>query len=297
MNTSIIFCLFASDQQINFIQVFLNRTTKQSLGKLIIHQFPDAESLVTIETDVDNRDIIFIAYLDRPDSKIFQLILAAETARKLGAKKITLIAPYLPYMRQDKQFHTGESISSIYFAKLISHYFDGLFTVDPHLHRWRSLTDIYSIPSQVLHAADAVAVWISTNIVAPILLGPDGESAQWVSAIAKKLHAPFLVLSKERFGDQQVASNMPEIAAYINQHFVLIDDIISTAATMLEAINHLKQQGVKNISCIGVHAIFSGAAYQKLLSAGVNNIISCNTVAHESNQIDLIPLLLKFHNQ
>lgn len=297
MNMPIIFCLFASDQQINLIQGFLKRTTNQTLGKITMHQFPDAESLVTIETDVSNKNIIFIAYLDRPDLKIFQLILATETARMLGAKKITLVAPYLPYMRQDKQFHSGEGISSIYFAKLISHYFDGLITVDPHLHRWHSLTDIYSIPSQVLHAADAVAAWISKNIAAPILLGPDSESTQWVSDIAKKLRAPYLVLSKERFGDQQVSSNMPEISAYINQHFVLIDDIISTAATMLEAINHLKQQGVKNISCIGVHAIFSGPAYQKLSAAGVNNIISCNTVAHESNQIDLIPLLLETHNQ
>lgn len=105
------------------------------------------------------------------------LIFAAKTARELKAKKITLIAPYLAYMRQDKQFHQGQGITSKYFAALISHYFDNLITIDPHLHRWHSLNDIYSIPTHVLHANDAIASWIIQHVTNPVLIGPDIESA------------------------------------------------------------------------------------------------------------------------
>lgn len=284
----IICSLFGSEKVVKIISEKL----KIPLGSIVIHAFPDAESLITIQTDVKNKTVILLAYLDRPDAKIVQLILAAETARSLGAKRIILVAPYLPYMRQDKQFHPGEGISSIYFAKLISQYFDNLITVDPHLHRWHALSQIYSIDTKVLHAAAEIATWISKNIPNPVLLGPDGESAQWVSDIAKKLQAPYLVLSKERFGDQQVSSNMPELANYHQLHFVLIDDIVSTAATMIEAVTHLKQQGIQSVSCVAVHAIFSNNAYQNLLATGVTNIVSCNTVEHISNQIDLSDILV-----
>lgn len=106
-------------------------------GKITAHQFPDEESLIKLETDVNDRTVIFLANLNRPNGKILPLLFAAETARELGASKVVLIAPYLPYMRQDKIFKAGEGITSKYFAKLLSGYFDGLITIDPHLHRWR----------------------------------------------------------------------------------------------------------------------------------------------------------------
>ncbi len=293
MNNTVIFSLFGETKQVKEISAALNYCE----GTLLIHSFPDTESLVTIETEVKDKKVILLAYLDRPDAKIFQLILAAETIRSLGARRIILIAPYLPYMRQDKQFHEGEGISSIYFAKLISTYFDRLITIDPHLHRWPSLSEIYQIPTQVLHAANIIALWISENISKPILLGPDGESAQWVNVIAKELAAPYLVLKKERFGDQDVTSTLPEIVEYADYHFVLIDDIISSAATMIEAVNQLKQQKIHRITCLGVHAIFAGNSYQKLLDTGVTNIISCNTIMHFSNKIDLTKALITALNK
>ena len=106
-------------------------------GKITIHKFPDEESLIKLETDVNDRTVIFLANLNQPNVKILPLLFAAETARELGASKVVLIAPYLPYMRQDKIFEAGEGITSKYFAKLLSSYFDGLITIDPHLHRWR----------------------------------------------------------------------------------------------------------------------------------------------------------------
>ncbi|MGD8326420.1 MAG: ribose-phosphate diphosphokinase, partial [Sphingomonadales bacterium] len=163
------------------------------LGKLDIHHFPDGESLVRLESDVKGQDIVLLCSLDRPDEKAMSLMFFARTAKELGAKSVGLVAPYLGYMRQDKRFHEGEAITSNIFAAFISEYFDSLITVDPHLHRHKSLREIYSIPTKVIHAADAIAEWIKDNIEKPVLIGPDAESDQWVSEVAQKAGAPYIV--------------------------------------------------------------------------------------------------------
>ena len=87
--------------------------------------------------------------------------------KQLGARSVGLIAPYLAYMRQDKQFHDGECITSRHFSRWISERFDWLVTIDPHLHRYHSLDEIYSIPSCVIHATGVIAEYseISRGII------------------------------------------------------------------------------------------------------------------------------------
>lgn len=265
--------------------------SKMILGEAIFRSFPDQESYVRIKTSVKNREIFLLASLYQPDTKIMRLILFAKTAKILGAKKVHLIAPYLSYMRQDKAFHPGEAINSVIFAELISHYFDSLVTIDPHLHRHHSLSEIYTIPTQVLHAGHFIAIWIRKHIKDPVLIGPDSESKQWVSHIADDIRVPYLILEKNRKGDRKVQISVPNIQSYEKCIAVLVDDIISTAATMIETIKHLKRAGIKKIICIGVHGIFADDAYQNLLKCGVYRIVTCNTISHNSNAIDLSDLI------
>ena len=286
----IIFPLFGYDELARIMQ----KKGHYDLGKISSHQFPDEETVIKIDSNVRDRSIIFIAGLDRPNIKCLPLLFAAETARSLGAAKIVLIAPYLAYMRQDKIFEPGQGITSIYFSKLISHYFDGLITIDPHLHRWHALSEIYDIPTHVLHATDNIAHWIQNHIKKPILIGPDAESLQWVMNIAKKINVPYLVLEKNRTGDSQVEVSIPNIEQYCDFTPVLIDDIISTGMTMLDTIKHLKVLNMPLPICIGVHAVFAGDAYQTLLASGVDKIITCNTIPHVSNGIDISDDMIDF---
>lgn len=288
-NSPIIFPLFGHDELANKI----NEKLHYEIGKIRQHQFPDGETVIQIDSNVDKRDIIFITSLDQPNLKILPLLFAAETASELGAKKIILIAPYLAYMRQDKQFQPGQGITSKYFAKLISSYFDGLITIDPHLHRWHSLNDIYSIPTNILHATDQIANWIGQHISNPILIGPDIESTQWVEEIAKKSNAPFLILEKTRKEDRSIEVSIPNIELYQESTPMLIDDIISTGMTMIGTINHLQSFKMKPPVCIGVHAVFAGNAYQDLLASRVEKIITCNTIQHISNGIDISNEIIK----
>lgn len=285
---SIVFC-FSEDN------VFFKNITKKlqyESGKCTVHRFPDSEILMRIETNVANRDVLLICSTDHPNDKLAHLIFFAETARALGATKVGLISPYLAYMRQDKQFHPGEGVSSRYFGKLISAYFDWLLTIDPHLHRWHSLNDVFTIPCILLHATKPIAQWIKQHITNPVLIGPDKESTQWVSMIANDLAAPYSVVEKTRFSDIHVESTIPNIEQHQSNTLVLIDDIISTGRTMIETIHHVKSLGCKNIVCIGVHAIFAANAYQALLETNIKEIVTCNSVSHESNQIDLSDIII-----
>lgn len=284
----IVFNLFDNEHYANAICEALQYRS----GKMQIHQFPDKEIMIRIESSVKNHSVIFVASTDKPDTKMASLFFSAETAKELGAKKVGLIAPYLAYMRQDKQFHKGEGITSKYFAKMISTHFDWLLTIDPHLHRWHSLKELYTIPTTVLHASLSIAQWIKENIPNPILIGPDQESLQWVAEIAAVVNAPFLLAKKQRYSDSSVKATIPQIESYSARTPVVIDDIISTGVTMIETINHLTLLGAQDIHCVGVHAIFANNAYNELLATQVRDVATCNTIRHVTNKIDLSNLII-----
>lgn len=258
-----------------------------SIGELEIRIFPDGESYVKIISDVKDSRSVLICSLDRPDTKLLPLYFVSKTLKELGAARVELVAPYLAYMRQDKRFLTGEAVTSDAFAALLSGFVDRLVTVDPHLHRHHSLAEIYTIPTCLVHAAEVISQWIKNNIQTPLLIGPDEESHQWVEVVAKTAGAPFEVLRKVRKGDRDVEVSIPDVDRYRNHIPVLVDDIISTAHTMIETVKHLNQLGMKPPVCIGVHPVFAGDAYAELNAAGAGQIISCNTIVHPSNKIDL----------
>jgi ribose-phosphate pyrophosphokinase len=269
-------------------------TIQADLGEAVIRQFPDGETYVRVLSEVKNRKTIMVCTLANPDEKLLPLYFLSKTLKSLGADCTCLVAPYLAYMRQDKVFNPGEGISSEYFASLISGFADALITIDPHLHRRHSMSEIYSIPCQVIHASHLISAYISEHISNPLLIGPDSESEQWVSEVAKKADAPFIVLQKKRLGDKDVKVTVPQVEKFKNHTPVLVDDIISTARTMIETVNHLKEAGMKAPVCIGVHGVFAGDAYQDLKNCGIAKVVTCNSIPHFTNEIDITKLIIKY---
>lgn len=261
------------------------------IGHLEIRSFPDGESFVRIDSEVRGRHVVIVCTLDRPDEKFLRLALLAGTARDLGAARVGLVSSYLPYMRQDIRFNPGEGITSVYFARLLSSQVDWLVTVDPHLHRRNSLSEIYTIPAVVAHAATAIGDWIRENVSAPVVIGPDSESEQWVSVVAERAAAPYSVLTKKRLGDRDVRVSDAEAKRWQGRTPVLVDDIVSTARTMIAAATQFREVGFSDIVAIGVHALFAGQAYEELKGAGVGRVVTCNSVSHASNGVDISPYL------
>lgn len=280
-------CLDDHDALADKLCVGLNAKKLQLEHRL----FPDGELYYNLETDVSNQDIIILCHLHKPNEKALNLWMMASHLKDMGAKSIGLVAPYLAYMRQDIRFKPGECLTSKYFAQLISEKFDYLITIDPHLHRYKSLNEIYSIPSKVLHATDTIAQYIA-KLENPLVVGPDEESEQWAQQVAEKAQCDYIVLTKIRSGDRDVAIEVDDIQVYQQHTPVMVDDIISTGRTMLRTAEQLVKQGLQPPVCIGVHAVFSQDAIEEMQQGPIKDVITCNTIPHSSNQIDLSTLIV-----
>lgn len=261
---------------------------KISLGELIQRQFPDGESYINIVSDVAGQDVIVLCQLHHPNNKLIELMLFAETAKQQGAISVSLVTPYLAYMRQDKKFQSGECITSRHVSTWLSERFDSIITMDPHLHRYHQLGEIYSIPNTVLHATDLMADYIRQHIPMPLVIGPDSESEQWANAVAKKAGCDAIVLSKIRNGDQDVEVSLPELKNYSGYQPVLIDDIISTGKTMIKAAENIVSLEGKPPICICVHPVFAEGALEEMQQAKIAEVISCDTIKHATNKITVV---------
>ena len=286
--TSAIVCLPGSEY---LGESLLKRFSAEQVA-FTIREFPDQETYLRMHTPVDQRIVFIVGSLNQPNSKILPLIYLSSKLREMKARKVVLVTPYLPYMRQDIEFLPGECITSRYFASLISNYVDHLITIDPHLHRYHSLDSIYPITSQCLHSAPLIAAWVNSNVTKPLILGPDSESKQWVDEIATIGNLPFKVFEKQRLGEDQVVIKNLDLSLFREHTPVVVDDIISTGGTMSALLEHLLEQKTKNPICLAIHAVFSTSAYEKLKRLGPLDIVTTNSIKHESNRIDISSLLV-----
>ena len=283
--------LAALSKHLGSVNVESQLTLDFVLGEHVQRQFPDGESYLNIISDVVGQDVIVLCQLHHPNNKLIELMLFAETAKQQGARTVSLVAPYLAYMRQDKKFQSGECITSRHVSSWLSERFDSIITIDPHLHRYHQLSEIYSIPGTVLHATDLMADYIRQHISKPLVVGPDGESEQWANAVAQQAGCDSIVLTKVRHGDHDVEVSLPELENYKDHQPVLIDDIISTGKTMIKAAENIVSLGGKPPICICVHPVFAEGALEEMLQADISEVISCDTIAHQTNKITVVDKL------
>lgn len=254
-----------------------------------IHHFPDEESLVRLPPELPPR-VVLCRSLDRPNTKLIELVLAAAEARELGARHLTLVAPYLCYMRQDRAFRSGEAVSQKVIGRLLAEYFDAVITVDPHLHRVHRLEE--AVPARralALTAMGPIADFLSHHVRHALLVGPDAESEQWVAEVARRAGMDHVVGRKVRHGDREVEIHLD--GDFDGREVVLIDDVASTGRTLEVAANIALAGGARSVSVMVTHALFVENAVERLLKAGVSHIWSTDSIPHETNAIPLAPLL------
>ncbi|WP_323844280.1 ribose-phosphate diphosphokinase [Microbulbifer magnicolonia] len=269
----------------------LTRAIGGQQGGFDTRQFPDGESYLRVSSMIEKSPCVVIADLSHPNDKYLPLLFLIETLRELGASQVGLVAPYLSYMRQDRRFIDGEAVTSRIFAHSLSRHIDWLVTVDPHLHRYHALDEIYSVPSRVVQGAPALAQWLQgqNNL---LLVGPDSESEQWVSNIAEFSQHPYVIGEKQRLGDRNVEVTLPDIHVHGGRTAVIIDDVISSGQTILQCIKALQSKGIDSIQCVAVHGIFADNSDRALMAAGLSQLVTSNTIPHSSNAIDITPQLI-----
>jgi ribose-phosphate pyrophosphokinase len=260
-------------------------------GSIETRRFPDGETYVRIQGAADDQSFL-VCTLARPDKQFLPLTFAARAIRESGAKRLSLIAPYLAYLRQDRQFKEGEAVSSRVFAALVSREFDALVTVDPHLHRYASLGEIYCIPTKVVQTSEMIGAWVRHNVREPVVMGPDKESAQWVEDVARHAACPWAIFRKERHGDRDVTLTSPNLDLFGDCTPVLIDDIISSGATIIGAAKILLDAGLRPGFCIAVHALFDARVSTELASL-FEAVLTTDSIPNRFGRFQVAPLIAK----
>jgi ribose-phosphate pyrophosphokinase len=262
------------------------------LHEIEAHRFPDQELRVTVGEATATSFVH--ASLYQPNDKLLTLLFASEALRRGGARRLVLVAPYLCYMRQDVAFHDGEAISQKVVGKLLAQAFDRVVTVDAHLHRTANIGDVFpGIDASDLSATPAVADALRAGNLDPhtLVVGPDEESRPWVSELAALLSIEHEVAHKGRRGDCSVEIAFDEPARLANRPVLLVDDIVSSGATLMACAKVLRAAGAKTIDAVVIHALFAPELLHDLFNAGIRSVRSTDSVPHPTNAIALDTIL------
>lgn len=258
------------------------------------HRFPDEELRLRLPLGEDGTladTLLLYRSLDRPNEKLVELLLVAGEARRLGARCLLLVAPYLAYMRQDMAFQPGEVVSQKVVGSFLAGLFDGVTTVDPHLHRIATLDEAIPRGAAIsLSGAPLLAGLIAARIDKPLLVGPDAESRQWIEAAAAVHGFDYGVCRKVRHGDREVEIALPELDVR-GRAVVLLDDVASSGRTLARAAELLLAAGAASVDVAVTHALFAPGALEAIRTAGVGEVWSSDCIAHPSNAVAVAPLL------
>lgn len=254
------------------------------------HRFPDGELKLRLPAQLP-RHVVMLRSLANPNEKLIELLLAARTARQLGAKQLTLVAPYLAYMRQDIAFQAGEVVSQRVVGEFLASMFDAVVTVDPHLHRIATLDEaIPVVTTVVLTGAYLLGDVIAQHHAHPFLIGPDSESAQWVELAARRYGFDYGVCQKVRHGDHAVDIVLPPVDVR-GRAVVVLDDVASSGHTLAHAAKQLMAAGALSVDVAVTHALFAHDALDVIARAGVSRIWSTDCIFHPTNAVSISPMI------
>lgn len=254
-------------------------------------RFPEGERQVQVG-ETGPATLLYRTLAD-PDERLVELLLAADALRDRGARRLTLVAPYLPYMRQDIAFAPGQAVSQRVIGRLFARAFDAVVTVDPHLHRTPHLADV--LPGCIavdVSAAATIASALRGRLPADALLvGPDVESRPWVAAMAAALGLDCLVGEKQRHGLREVTITLPASARLAGRAVLLVDDILSSGGTLIACAGQLRAAGARLAGAAITHCFAGADDLARLAAAGITPLVATDSIPGPAATISLAPAL------
>jgi len=260
------------------------------LVKPELTRFPDGEFYVRADAKLEGEHAIVVQSTPYPQSdNLVELCLLLDLAKDLGAPRVTAVVPYLAYARQDKRFKPGEAISVRTVCKLIEHSgASDVFTVDVHeVEVMRN----FACPAYNLTAMPLIGKYLAKlDLHDPIIIAPDEGASPLAKRIAVELMADHDYLEKRRVTPTQVEVR-PKRLSVSNRDVVIVDDIISTGGTIIEAAKILKKQGARRLYAACTHPVFAGKALKKVLAAGVKKVVATDTIEHRTSVVSVASVI------
>lgn len=250
-------------------------------------KFPDGERYYRIKDEIpsDERVIIVQSTGYPQDENMMELFFILDTLSDMNVEDIIVVSPYLGYSRQERRFKDVECISAKATAKLIQS-MGAKRVISVNLHE-ESICDLYDIPVDNLSAMPAIADYIAKNTdEKPVILAPDKGAMGFAKEIADVLETDYDYLEKVRLSPEVVETKTKNISID-ERRVVIIDDIISTGGTIVNAIEILKQQGATAVDVYCVHPVLVNDAVLKINAAGADSLQATNTLKSDVAAISI----------
>ena len=264
-------------------------------------KFPDGERYLRIDGDIEDEVTVIQSTGFPQDENLMELLFIVSNLKDLGAKKVRVVVPYMGYARQEKRFNPGETISAKIVCQLIQAAgADEFITFNIHE---KCVLDFFDIPAENLSAMPAIAEYLDENVLAegekPLIIAPDKGAYGFAQEISEIIGCDCTYLTKVRLGPDKVetkivdvrcdseSENTVNVDSVKGMHAVIVDDIIATGGTIVNAINILKQYGASSVDVCCVHPILTNNGATRIYSAGANKIIGTNSLSSDTSRVSL----------
>lgn len=260
-----------------------------SKGQKEIETFPDSEKYIRLLTNVEGKECALIqSAID--NNALIETYLFLDLLKDMGASKIQAVIPYLAYARQDKRFLEGEALSAKTILEIISQRSDSITVVNAHFLQEPGTHQFHGIQMQNLDATPLLARYFRKQVEDPVFIAPDKGSREIVANAAKQNDSEHDYLDKKRIDGENVEI-LPKNLDIENRNVVILDDMISTGGTMVEASKALKEQGAKSIHLGCVHGLFIKGTEE--LEEQADTLICTDTIEQEQSKVSIAPLIEK----
>lgn len=266
---------------------------KEKLCYVETRKFPDGERYLRINGEIEDEVTIIQSTGYPQDENLMELLFTISNLKDLGAKKVRVVIPYLGYARQERRFNDGEAISARIVVNLIeSAGADEFITFNIHEE---CVLNFFNIKARSISAMSAIAEYLNKKYTQklgekPLIVAPDKSAFVFAQEIAEILDTDATYLSKVRLGPDKVETNIVDeagIEAVKSKPTIVVDDIIATGGTIVNAINILKENGAKSVDVCCVHAILANNGAVRIYSAGAGKIIATNSLSSDTSRVSL----------
>ncbi|MGC9065692.1 MAG: ribose-phosphate diphosphokinase [Candidatus Ratteibacteria bacterium] len=277
MNNCLIFTGNANRPLAEKICEFLGK----SLGQMEVSRFNDGEISVKIEENARGKDVFIIQPICFPvNENLMELLIMLDAFRRASPRRITAVLPYYGYARQDRKDRPRVPITAKLVANLlVAAGAQRILTMDLHAPQ---IQGFFDIPVDHLFAAPVIITYIkSKNLTNPVVVAPDVGSVKMARAFAKRINTRMAIVDKRRDNPDSVEATHL-IGDVSNCEVIIVDDLISTGNTVIEATRVLLENGASKVFVSCTHPVLSGNAITKLAGAGITEIIVTDTIPHQS---------------
>jgi ribose-phosphate pyrophosphokinase len=246
--------------------------------KAIVRRFADMEIFVQIQENVRGSDVFVIQSTSFPaNDHLMELLIITDALRRASARRITAVVPYFGYARQDRKVGSRSPISAKLVANLITHAgVDRVLTLDLHAEQ---IQGFFDIPTDNLYASPVMVRDIKErfDLASIMVVSPDVGGVARARGLAKRINAPLAIIDKrrERAGESEVMNVIGEVTGYT---CILVDDIVDSGGTLVNAADALIANGAKEVYAYITHGVLSGGAAARITSSKLKELVITDSI-------------------